>query len=168
MSEGSRIYKASAELARHWLRVLCDHLYALADVLEAAPALPAQEQTQEDLHPSWQAAYQMAYKLAYIWDYDASEPLLGPDKRIAYLDEIDEENTYGLVDLISSSCLDLAQHIDFTLTGLRAEYRTEAGARTITMARELADIPLGDRRDQERLTPGIAVFGASGIETWTA
>jgi len=106
--------------------------------------------------------------MAYIWDYGIDEPLLGPEERVAYLEEIDEENTYGLVDLVSSSCLDLAQHIDSSLTFVDAEHRPQAGARAISMMRELADIPLGDRREQESLVPGLAVFGPSGIETWTA
>jgi len=165
---GSRVDEASSELARHWLRVLCDHLYALADSLEAAAALPMIEQAYEEIDPPWRQAHEMAYRLAYIWDYETSEPLLGPEERISYLEESEDEEVRALVSLISSSCLDLAQHIDFTLTGLRAEYRAEAGARTIFMARELADIPLGDRRDQERIAPEIAVFGAEGIETWTA
>lgn len=72
-----------------------------------------------------------------------------------------------IVSDMSWMALDLAQHLNFSNEALKEEYREEAYQRAEKMAYELSHYPYHGPDPEAPASPGVAVFGETGLEGWT-
>lgn len=144
----------SDEELRCWTRMIADRLQRHADALSVRPLSAAEDAAVPVL---WGRALRCAYELAYIWDVTGTDEGAG---LFEHLEDTDRPQLQAIVDAMSDSCLDLGQHLAFTLGVLRPELRPAAGRRTVELLRQVADIPVADLRER---TPGMAIFGADGL-----
>lgn len=134
-------------------------LHAHADAM-ASQGLPA----ALDRPAVYVAACRRAYELAYIYDID---PGRAPANGLEHLERLDDREARDLCEAMSSACLDLGQHLAFSLEALREDLRPQAGRRAVMMFRQIADLPVADLRAPDEISPGIAVFGERGLERFS-
>ena len=150
------------ELAQH-VQNMVGMLWNLRDFLRAVIA--------GDEH--WQEiAFVVAQNLVFEIVYDEDLPLdILDNSGIDHYDlpsfaDREREELESLASNISWLALDLMQHIEFTAEYLREDLIPDARRRALAMAEELADYPIADVRSLP-ITPGIAAFGADGLQAWS-
>lgn len=137
-------------------------LYHLRDFIAAANKLDGSERASA-FAEACQHAYDIVY-LEHIPD-DALERRGVSGYDLPSFAGRGKEELEELVWSVSWLALDLAQHLSFA--GLmKEEFQPAAFAQAVTLSSELADFPIADVR-QTKVTPGLAAFGASGLENWT-
>jgi hypothetical protein len=74
-----------------------------------------------------------------------------------------KEQLQELVNAMSCSALDLAQHLHFSLTALKYQYRKKALLRATRMAYKLTQMPYHDTDEDLAELNGITIFGKEGL-----
>lgn len=138
-------------------------LYHLRDFIAEANTLAGAER-----EAAFQEACQHAYDIVYLEHIpkDALEIRGATDYDLPSFSGREKEELEELVWSISWLALDLAQHLSFATKYIKQEFQPEAYLQAVTLSSELADFPVADVRDTG-VTPGLAAFGAKGLESWT-
>ena len=145
------------------LRSLSGLLYHLRDFIAQALELEGEAREQ-----AFADACQQAYDVVYV-EHVPPDALAVRGVEGYELPDFSDRPAEELRELVWATswlALDLAQHLSFATQYMAPEFRSEAYARALPLAGELADFPVADIRSAP-LSPGIAAIGEGGLAGWT-